>query len=224
MSYGYMECSSFYIHFSQNLSKHKTGYHFQSNLNNCLEDGTFVLNWYVTALPAQPQSIIGLLPSSTTWQRRQVRCRLITKALMREPAAAWSCRNPCCLAGLMAIPWGHTLVLPQHAGKYGSNHKSPAPRDLFLKSEADRCEEGKESKTRGWRNLIRKRRPLQGRKKVKQGGRVQIAVQKGKKGALKFWTGWVKCLIYFLLLKINLPSSQHFPNSNRSSRGGHLQF
>ena len=126
----------------------KRSYHFQSNLNNCLEDGTFVLNRCVTALPAQPQSIIGLPPSSTTWQRRQVRCRLITKALMREPAAAWSCRNPYCLAGLMAIPWGHTLLLPQHAGKYSSSHKSPdPPRDLFLKSEADRCEE--ESKTRG---------------------------------------------------------------------------
>lgn len=113
--------------FTEFVKTAKHSYYFQSNLNNCLVDGTFVLNWYVTALPAQPQSIIGLPPSSTTWQRRQVRCRLITKALMREPAAAWSCRNPCCLAGLMAIPWGHTLVLPQHAGKYGSNHKSKSP-------------------------------------------------------------------------------------------------
>lgn len=151
---------------------------------------------------------------------------------MREPAAAWSCRSPYCLAGLMAIPWDRTL-LPQHAGICGSNHKSVSPRDLFLECEAETCEEGEEERNVRTTGTDKMWAIAGEHKKGKQGGKVQMAERKGRrvlpvfeapKGALKFLRGRVKCMIHFPLLRINLLSSQHLPDSNMSSCSGHLQF
>lgn len=55
-------------------------------------------------------------------------------------------------------------------------------------------------------------------------GRRESPVSEAQRGALNFSRGWVKCMIHFLLLEINLLSSQHLPDSNRSSCSGHLQF
>lgn len=120
------------------------------------------LCWTRMWLPrGHSEARISLPPFRGTLHLRQVRYRLITEALMREPAAACSCQDPYCLAGLMAIPWDHTFLLPQHAGKCGSNHNTPLPSlhlpwDLFLKSKGDRCE--KRNKTKSGRKLIWSRR------------------------------------------------------------------
>ncbi len=53
-------------------------------------------------------------------------------------------------------------------------------------------------------------------------GRRESSVFEAPKGPLKFWRGRVKCMIHFPLLKINLLSSRHLPDSNRSPCGGHL--
>lgn len=94
---------------------------------------------------------------------------------MREPAAAWSCPNPYCFAGLKAVPWDHTLLLPQHGRNRGPNHTRPPP---FLKNKGDRCEEREGNKTKKMRmkETDKKKTMKQKHEKRKRGGRVQMAV------------------------------------------------